>query len=591
MALQVWLPLTGDLTQQGLSGVEVTNNGAVVNNDGKLGKCYQFSNNAIYGDFSGINSMEQMSGSCWVYLTSLSGAQYFFHFGGQGSYPCKFSLDYEGSIRSIINGTEYVSGITLTINTWYHLTVTFDGNIVKWYVNGEEKAFKTVTGTFSASNHFAIGSRTNSSAGTTFAYPLNNGRMNDIRIYDHCLSVKEVKELSKGLVLHYKLNDNYLSKSENLMPNHLEMPLGTSANTSTGTWRLAGTSNMNRSRILISDSPEGKCYGFENTGIQTANDGSCYGIDSFPLTGNTVYTISLWARCINGEGGYAGFCIYNSTEEGGSHTTTLKNYKVTPLLSTGEWVKCWYTFTASAANTRNIYIGIVTEETNVTTQMCCVHIEKVDNTLDNIIYDSSGYNYNGAIINPLNVTQNTSKYNNAVMFNGATSGIKIDNLNISDIINTAVTYSFWIKPDGETGVRSVYFGSYSGISWSIEKTTANKLRLYWNGSPDIAVSNVTISDGIWQHIVITKNGTSDVKVYLNGELKQSFTNTHSNLTFPTTFRIGRDTRSNDNTPYKGLMSDFRIYATALSADDILELYHTAASIDKQGNLFCGEVVE
>ena len=44
MALQVWLPLTGDLTQQGLSGVEVTNNGAVVNNEGKLGKCYLFSN-------------------------------------------------------------------------------------------------------------------------------------------------------------------------------------------------------------------------------------------------------------------------------------------------------------------------------------------------------------------------------------------------------------------------------------------------------------------------------------------------------------------------------------------------------------------
>jgi hypothetical protein len=39
------------------------------------------------------------------------------------------------------------------------------------------------------------------------------------------------------------------------------------------------------------------------------------------------------------------------------------------------------------------------------------------------------------------------------------------------------------------------------------------------------------------------------------------------------------------------MSDFRIYATALSAEDVAELYHTAASIDKQGNLFCGEVVE
>jgi hypothetical protein len=31
------------------------------------------------------------------------------------------------------------------------------------------------------------------------------GGMNDIRIYDECLSQKQVKEIAKGLCAHYKL--------------------------------------------------------------------------------------------------------------------------------------------------------------------------------------------------------------------------------------------------------------------------------------------------------------------------------------------------------------------------------------------------
>lgn len=155
---------------------------------------------------------------------------------------------------------------------------------------------------------------------------------------------------------------------KNLMPNSLEMQLG-SANPTTGTWRTAGSNTMTRSRVMISTG----VYAFQNSGTQTANDGSCYGIDSFPMTANTNYVISFDARINSGTDGYAGFVIYSSTIKGGSYTKIDKNYYVTPL--TTEWTRCWVTFTTNSSANRNIYIGITTGDTAVTTQMCRVKLE------------------------------------------------------------------------------------------------------------------------------------------------------------------------------------------------------------------------
>jgi len=39
MSLQVWLPLNGDLHNQGLKSTTVINHNTTFTNDGKLGKC------------------------------------------------------------------------------------------------------------------------------------------------------------------------------------------------------------------------------------------------------------------------------------------------------------------------------------------------------------------------------------------------------------------------------------------------------------------------------------------------------------------------------------------------------------------------
>ena len=42
MALQVWLPLNGDLHNQGLKNIQITTTGTTVVPNGKIGSCYQF---------------------------------------------------------------------------------------------------------------------------------------------------------------------------------------------------------------------------------------------------------------------------------------------------------------------------------------------------------------------------------------------------------------------------------------------------------------------------------------------------------------------------------------------------------------------
>ena len=49
-----------------------------------------------------------------------------------------------------------------------------------------------------------------------------NSSINDFRLYDHVLSDKEVEEISRGLVLHYKLDNDGLG-NKNILPISMDL--------------------------------------------------------------------------------------------------------------------------------------------------------------------------------------------------------------------------------------------------------------------------------------------------------------------------------------------------------------------------------
>ena len=604
MSLKVWLPLNGTLENKGLLNDNFTINTAptyIAN--GKIGQAMALGSVSMSAtSMQDIFKNNTFSICFWLYVNADTGntSKRAMFFGNNSprryslfQYPSCNDLHWSWANDSSNNISGVYSGAFPSYQ-WTHCAITYDSQKLTIYLNGIQARQVNITYSPVSLNYTTV----------LFSNCANDGRyLNDYRIYDHCLSAAEVHEISQGLVLHYKL-DGFQGGYGN--PNLVAG--SNTASTSTNKWGASSSVGGNTSTIVQDENG--------HTCVQVARDATTQSSWDYLyysnllktlIKTNTTYTISFDCKpSVDGSIGFTGFMNGNATNSMTSSTTTIQGtcianqwnhmiYRSTTKTSfnditvSGQVVYFSRSASLRGVNTTVLFKNIKVEEGNIDTPWCPADSElTIDRTH---IQDSSGYGHNGSILNAPTISSDTSRYSSSLNLNGTTDGILIENLPLSNIINTEVTYSFWIKPNGENGARSIYFGSYSSTSWSIEKTTGNVLRSYWNGSPDEACSGATITDGIWQHVCITKKGTSDIKVYINGVQKWSSTATHNNLTFPTTFRIGRDIRSNDGTPYKGLISDFRIYATALSADDIKQLYQVGAKVDNLGNWHTFEFTE
>ena len=226
MSLQVWLPLTKDTRNQGVANVTVTNSGATYNTNGKLGGSYYFnrsSSNYLKVTNPITTASNGVSMAFWVKLPIIaSGNNQIIHIGnGAGWNNNRFTVfvrsGYSYLCFSISGGANesssqytYVSS-SLTLDEWTHVACTYESGQVKIYLNGalDKQYTTTFVPSFSDTPFIGIGAAPNAAEPVT-AY------LNDVRIYNHCLSLMEVKELAKGLVLHYLLSDNNLESTINI---------------------------------------------------------------------------------------------------------------------------------------------------------------------------------------------------------------------------------------------------------------------------------------------------------------------------------------------------------------------------------------
>ena len=96
----------------------------------------------------------------------------------------------------------------------------------------------------------------------------------------------------------------------------------------------------------------------------------------------------------------------------------------------------------------------------------------------------------------------------------------------------------------------------------------------------------TVDD--WHHIVLVKTSTQ-IKVYVDNVNIYTVTATTASKNFSNTTSIS--SIYSGASPINGNVQYIRFYATALTEDDVKDLYNVRLSIDKNGNYYTYELIE
>ena len=193
--------------------------------------------------------------------------------------------------------------------------------------------------------------------------------------------------------------------------------------------------------------------------------------------------------------------------------------------------------------------------------------------LDGNPQDSTTNGYDGVASN---VTYSTGKFGQAASFNGTSSKIELPN---NAFKFTTFTANYWFNANNVAGTFQTIYSAYDndgtngGITCGI---SGGKLWLFGAGgstSPSHYTGTATVSNGVWYLATLIVDGTS-IKMYLNNVLDINLT-FGSNLAYRPThqFTVGaRDVGVNTYGYYNGLVDQFRIFDTALTADQVTDLY-------------------
>lgn len=623
MALQVWLPLNGDLHNQGLSKITMTGT-SVWKTSGKIGNSALDLSSRISFICSELDGIKYFSVCFWGMIEpnpdstanwmdvfsltdkSTSGITGYFRFEtGYGAASTGGIHWHDNSTNAIVNGA-YTYNTATEQNKWHHICVTVSSDKICSYYDGVLKQTQ-------ASN---LGGGSLTGVGW-IGESTTRGGIQDLRIYDHALSAKEVEEISKGLILHYKLDDSY-AESSSFLASEIT---NTAYNSPISKYGYNETSNLGKVNgyfqgkyctkvYTLTDDQTSQPYAyFSNLFTSDGTNSPTYKTLSFDYY--TTVPTTTWLN-IYKLGSGSGTATWKTTNSQGIKSGVYTNSSNSILVQPGEWNHVEVTFQGTTSEDAQWGYCIngprYTSNSNYYFLYANIQLELNDHATgygermhSNIIYDSSGYENNGDCIN-ISFISNTPRYNITAQIHGTTvdssSNTKVGSAYIRGFISlitpSALTVTWWGKNTsyGRGGIFQTTINSDPSECTDYNTTAIanwdSTFRIY-NGNTAVNFFNSFVKDDTWHYHTITFDGNT-AKYYLDGVQKVSSALTGTLPTF-NGFCLGLGKAGGVYRQIKESISDFRIYCTSLSAKQIKELYDTSATADKNGNMYGRELVE
>ena len=250
--LVLWIPGIRDISNQGVSNIDVNNHNVTIDSGGKLGGCLNF--NASNYQYLSMNTKvinsDTFTISMWIYPNGVSGAKCLMCCRN-GANKAFAMYIINGRLR-IDTGSNWATSL-LSDTTWTHIAFVSNGTSQKLYVNGELANSQTATSDFTTVTEFTTIGAEHTNGNNI--YNCFNGKLNDIRIYDEALSSTQIKDISKGMIVHYPFADygfnkeydisgfgNHATRNGNTFTSSSDTPRYTTSTHFTGTNYVSVTS-------------------------------------------------------------------------------------------------------------------------------------------------------------------------------------------------------------------------------------------------------------------------------------------------------------------------------------------------------------